>query len=153
MAEEIERKFRVRSDGWRAAATGSRHIRQGYLLVSDDMNLRVRILDDSDAVITIKVDSHSSMSRAEFEYEIPLEDARQLIVFAGEHVVTKRRYDVPAGGSDWVVDVYEDAHAGLVVAEIELDRESESFARPDWLGDEVTNDPHFGNVELALHHG
>ena len=149
MAEEIERKFLVAGEGWRAAAAGSRVLRQGYLALTERMALRVRILDDAEALLTIK-SAEPGTTRAEFEYPIPLADARDLLKLHVGLVIEKRRHIVPLDGLTWEVDVFEGAHAGLVIAEVELPAADAPFARPDWLGREVTEDRRYYNASLAL---
>lgn len=148
MALEIERKFLVRTDGWREAVRDSRRLCQGYLARTSRVVVRVRIADDAEARITVK-GCGSALVRQEFEYDIPVEDARALMQLTLGRVVEKRRHIVPAGDETWEVDVFEGEHAGLVLAEIELDREDAAFARPDWLGEEVTGDERYYNVALA----
>ena len=147
MGREIERKFRVTDDGWREAATGSTRIRQGYIFADNRGNLRVRICDDKTAVITIK--SGGGFSRAEFEYPVPLDDGSELMGLAGGRTIEKTRHTVQFAGKEWVVDVFEGRHKGLVLAEIELESEDEPFDRPDWAGEDVTESPDFSNAALA----
>ncbi len=149
MAKEIERKFLVAGEGWRERAEGGRSLRQGYLAVTEKLAVRVRILDDAEARLTFK-SAEAGTTRAEFEYPIPLDDARDLLTLATGIVIEKRRHLVPLGGLTWEVDVFEGAHAGLVIAEIELPAEDTPFERPDWLGREVTEDRRYYNASLAL---
>jgi adenylate cyclase len=147
MGREIERKFKVKGDGWRPAVSKSTQIRQGYIFANDLGNLRVRICDDETAAITIK--SGGSLSRAEFEYRVPLSDGRELMELAGERTLEKTRHWVTSGTREWVVDVFGGRHEGLVLAEIELDRQNEIFEHPDWVGKDVSEDPDFSNAALA----
>jgi len=148
MGKEIERKFLVGSDGWRAAATSSQRIVQGYLTQGHGVTVRIRIFDDTRAVLTIKVGG-MTLSRDEYEYEVPLADGRELMAHAGSRVLEKRRHAVPFAGRDWEVDVFEGRHAGLVLAEIEMESEDAAVSLPDWLGDEVTGDQRYYNSALA----
>lgn len=148
MAVEIERKFLVTSDAWRPLATSSSQLRQGYLSSNAKATVRVRISDDQRAVITLK-GALQGISRPEFEYPIPLADARELLDMAQPHVVEKRRYLVPWGGMIWEVDVFEGRHAGLVMAEVELADEAQRVQLPDWVGREVTNDDRYANASLS----
>ena len=148
MAEEIERKFVVKNDGWRAAATGSRHLRQAYLARTEALVARVRLIDDAEAVITIK-SAGTALSRQEFEYPIPVADALALMKLSVGRPISKRRHIVPADPGGWEIDVFEGEHAGLILAEIELPHEDADFARPDWLGEEVTGEPRYYNATLA----
>ena len=146
MALEIERKFLVKGDGWRAAGTAARDIRQFYLARTDGATVRVRITDGADAVLTIK-GTRAGMSRDEFEWPIPADDARAMEALAQGRPIVKRRHLVRHGSECWEVDVFED---GLVLAEIELASEDTGFDRPDWLGREVTDDPTYYNAHMAL---
>ncbi len=148
MAEEIERKFLVSGAGWRSRVERSVAVRQAYLTRGDALTMRVRIFDDKDAFLTIK-SAQPGMTRSEFEYVIPLADARDLIQLHTGLVIEKCRHIVRLGKDLWEVDVFEGAHAGLVIAEIELSSEDSSFERPDWLGAEVTHDPRYYNANLA----
>ncbi|MEQ1770247.1 MAG: CYTH domain-containing protein [Devosia sp.] len=148
MAIEIERRFRVVGDSWRAAVRREQHIVQGYLATRDVAVIRVRIVDDSAAVITVK--SHKTgRSRTEFDYRIPLADAREMLAMAGNAVIDKRRFTLDYAGKVWEIDIFGGRHAGLVIAEIELTAPDETFEHPDWLGDEVTDDPSLANAVLA----
>lgn len=148
MAEEIERKFLVKSDAWRTAVTGSSALRQGYLSTSAKATVRIRIFDDERAVLTLKGPT-SGISRAEFEYDVPLPDGLALIEMARPNVVEKRRYLVPHGGLIWEVDVFEGAHQGLVMAEVELASADQAVALPDWAGQEVSHDDRYFNASLS----
>ena len=148
MATEIERKFLVADDRWRDAATGSKSLRQGYLARTGAATIRVRITDDAAAVITIK-SKGTATTRAEYEYAIPVEEARELLDLAQGVPIRKRRHLVPGDPGIWEVDVFEGAQAGLVLAEMELPDEAAEIVRPDWLGREVTGDPRYYNVTLA----
>jgi adenylate cyclase len=148
MGQEIERKFLVRSDAWRAGVTGSTLLRQGYLSSNAKATVRVRSSDDAVAVLTLK-GQVQGISRAEYEYEIPIEDARDMLAMAEPHIVEKRRHFVPLGGLMWEVDVFEGRHAGLVVAEVELTSEDQVVALPDWVGAEVTQDDRYNNASLS----
>lgn len=148
MATEIERKFLVTGDGWRGASTGSAALRQGYLSTSAKVTVRIRIYDDSRAVLTLKgpVDG---ISRTEFEYDVPLADGLALLEMARPNVVEKRRHIVPHGGLTWEVDVFEGAHAGLVMAEVELADADQAVDLPDWAGREVSHDDRYANASLS----
>ena len=148
MGLEIERKFLVRSDAWREAATSSAALRQGYLSSNSKATVRVRLFDDRRAVITLKSKS-VGISRAEYEYEIPIEEGRELLELARPEVLEKRRYLVKHDGLQWEVDVFEGRHAGLVLAEIELDSADQQINLPDWVGEEVSEDGRYFNASLA----
>lgn len=148
MAEEIERKFLVRSDAWKQLATESFSLRQGYLSSNAKATVRVRTWDDARAVITLKGPTQGAR-RAEYEYPVPIDDARELLDMARPHVVEKRRYHVPLDGVTWEVDVFEGRHSGLVMAEVELESEDQHVTLPDWLGREVTHDDRYFNASLS----
>jgi adenylate cyclase len=148
MAQEIERKFLVSDESWRVGATGSLRFQQGYLSSNSKATVRVRSKDDSRAVITLKSASRG-MSRAEYEYDIPIEDARELLELAQPHVIAKTRHLVPFGGLTWEVDVFEGKLSGLVMAEVELSREDQQVELPGWAGREVTDDDRYFNASLA----
>jgi len=149
LAKEIERKFLVSRDDWRLVAESHLDIVQAYICVNDDRNLRVRILSGSRAKITIKV-GHSSISRDEFEYDIPLADAQDLLELRVGHRIEKTRFHVPHAGFLFEVDVFSGDFSGLVVAEVELASETDTPDLPAWLGEEVTGLPHYSNQSLAL---
>ena len=133
MGKEIERKFLVSGD-FKVDATGSREILQGYLVTDPGKTIRIRITDQ-EAFITIKNKAkEGSFSRGEWEYRIPVEDARELLLLCLPGRIEKTRYLVPAGKHTFEVDVFHGSHEGLIIAEIELDNESEYFSKPGWLG-------------------
>jgi adenylate cyclase len=148
---EIERKFLVSGNEWRDLAVRSTMIRQAYLSHSDTAaTVRIRIVDDAKAFLTIKSPQLGPV-RSEFEYSIPLHDARELLTLRIGLAIEKRRHLVEMDGARWEVDVFEGAHAGLVIAEIELPDADAIFQRPRWLGQEVTGDPRYYNAHLAAH--
>lgn len=149
MAREIERKFLVEGDGWRDAASGaqSEQIVQGYLHAGESHSVRIR-LRDSTARLTVK-SATKGITRDEFEYEIPPDDARAMLDLCGDLVVEKRRYVLDHDGHEWVIDEFTGDNEGLLVAEIELDDENQAFERPEWLGEEVSERPEYYNANLA----
>lgn len=148
MGQEIERKFLVSSEEWRQSVKSSARLQQGYLSTSAKATVRVRIYDDRDAVLTLKGKA-DGISRAEFEYPIPLEDARQLMDMAKPQIVEKRRFDVPFAGHLWEVDVFEGQHAGLILAEVEMQTADEHVVLPTWVGKEVSTDDRYANASLS----
>lgn len=146
MAIEIERKFLVSGDGWRHALAV--YYSQGYLSRAKERTVRVRIAGD-EAFLTIKGIS-SGASRAEFEYAIPLQDARELLGLCEQPLIEKYRRRIPFAGYVWEVDEFLGASEGLVVAEIELPSEDAPFTKPDWVGEEVTSDPRYFNSALSI---
>jgi CYTH domain-containing protein len=150
MPREIERKFLVASDGWRGEAAPGKRFRQAIVFSEAERTLRVRIVDDRRATVTIKVGiDGSTMSRHEFEYEVPVSDGEELLSLANGNTIAKTRYDVPRGGNVWEIDVYDAPLDGLVVAEVEMKSEEEAPELPDWLGRELTGDKRFSNQALA----
>lgn len=150
MATEIERKFLVRSDSWREAADEGTRFRQGYLIGAEKASVRIRI-EGSVANINIK-SATLGVRRQEYEYSIPLTEAEEMLdTLCEQPQIEKVRYHVPVGNHTWEVDVFSGDNEGLVVAEVELADEDEVFERPDWLGDEVSDDTRYYNVCLVKH--
>lgn len=132
------------------AGAPGRRIRQGYLSVDEERAVRVRVLDDL-AWLTIKGGARG-LARSEFEYPIPVPEANELLdALCHQPLIDKTRYERSHAGHRWEIDVFHGANAGLVVAEIELEREDEPFERPSWLGDEVSDDPRYYNANLIRH--
>jgi adenylate cyclase len=146
--QEIERKFLVASDGWRAGADQGRSFRQAYLAETDRAAVRVRISDGKDAVITIK-SARAGLSRSEFEYAVPLADAEAMTELRQGSVLQKTRFRAPHAGRTWEVDVYAGDNVGLIVAEIEIESETAKVDLPPWLGREVTGERRFYAAQLA----
>ncbi|HFD80304.1 MAG TPA: CYTH domain-containing protein [Gammaproteobacteria bacterium] len=148
MAIEIERTFLVRDERWRQDADGGEYYSQGYLSSDPQNCIRVRIAGER-AWLGIKR-ATSALRRLEYEYPIPLQDAREILEqIVPRERIDKWRYHVPWGKHLWEIDVFDKANAGLVVAEIELQDEDEDFERPPWLGQEVSDDPRYYNMNLA----
>jgi adenylate cyclase len=148
MPYEIERKFLVRDDSWRASARAPLSIRQGYLTCNGSLSIRIRVIDQIRARLTIK-SAVSKISRLEFEYEIPIGDAAVLLSLRECGLVEKLRYRLPWHDLTWDIDVFQGENQGLVIAEIELPDEDKAFEKPDWLGPEVTSAPRYSNTNLA----
>jgi len=146
MPTEIERKFLVKTEHWTKPAHGKRLV-QGYLSTTGRSTVRVRIAEDQ-AFVTIKGRSHG-ISRSEFEYEVPVADAKELLELSETPLIDKVRYLVEYEGHTFEVDVFAGESAGLVMAEIELTNENEAFSPPPWLGREVSFDHRFANSSLA----
>lgn len=142
MSLEIERKFLVSNDNWRASVIDAESIRDGLISERDGTKVRVRLGRDG-AWLAVKSD-RSGPSRLEFEYEIPRFDAEEMLARICDHnIFVKDRHKVVHAGSIWVVDVYAAHLAGIVLAEIELQSEDQHFELPDWVGQEVTYNPRF----------
>ena len=148
MAKEIERKFLVTGDSWQGAGAGVL-CRQGYLCRGPEVAVRVRIMGKT-GTIAVKAAS-TVLTRDEFEYEIPLADAEYLIdsLCLGK-TIEKTRHYVEFEGMTWEVDEFRGENEGLVVAEVELESESQSVALPPWVGLEVSLDPRYLNSELCV---
>lgn len=147
MGLEIERKFLVRNDSWRTVE--GTPFRQGYL--NSDLNRVVRVRTmGKQAVLTVK-GLNTGAVRREFEYEIPLDDANAMLDDLCERpLIEKTRHKVEFAGHTWEIDEFLGDNAGLVVAELELQSVDEDFEKPDWLGEEVTDDPRYFNSNLVL---
>jgi adenylate cyclase len=149
MGVEIERKFLVCGEGWKTMGQGVL-LRQGYLSSDPERIVRVRIEGDS-AVLTIKGRTQGA-TRAEWEYQIPMADAQDFLNSLCERpIIEKYRYRIQYEGMIWEVDEFLGDNAGLIVAEIELEQEDQPFAKPDWLGAEVTGDKRYYNAQLLRH--
>jgi CYTH domain-containing protein len=157
---EIERKYLVTSDCYKELAVARYHIRQGYISREKTGTVRVRITDDK-AYLTIKgKPAAGHFARYEWEKEIDVQEAEELMKLCQGTVIDKTRWIVPAETVDnlqltvdnlqliWEVDEFHGKHEGLVVAEIELDNEEQSFEKPDFIGDEVTHDPRYYNANM-----
>ena len=147
MGIEIERKFLVRGEAWRSA--NGQYLCQAYLSRDPARTVRVRIQGEQ-AWLTIKGRS-SGATRAEFEYPIPIADAQALLQLADGPWIEKIRHRIPLDGMLWEVDEFLGDNTPLVVAEIELPSEDHPFEKPDWLGEEVTDDPRYTNSYLSQH--
>jgi adenylate cyclase len=149
MAQEIERKFLVKSHDFRDEAFNNYRITQGYLSSDPQRTVRVRIKGDK-GFITIKgISNESGTSRFEWEKEIPLKDVEELLLICETGVIDKTRFEVKIGNFIYEVDVFEGENQGLIVAEIELSSENESFEKPKWLGEEITGDKRYFNSALT----
>ncbi|MBR6250215.1 MAG: CYTH domain-containing protein [Bacteroidales bacterium] len=147
---EIERKFLVNGD-FMPYVSKSIHIMQGYLNSDPKRTVRVRLKDDK-GFITIKgIGNETGATRFEWEKEIAATDARELIRLCESGVIDKTRHLVPSGKHTIEVDVFHGENEGLVMAEIELTAENEAYERPEWLGNEVTNDERYYNSYLSKH--
>ncbi|WP_374172663.1 CYTH domain-containing protein [Flavobacterium tructae] len=146
---EIERKFLVKSADFKEQAFTYNKIAQGYLSAVPERTVRVRIKGER-GFITIKgVSQQGGMSRFEWENEIPLDEALELLKLCEKGKIEKTRYEIKVGKHIFEVDEFYGENEGLVMAEVELESETEIFEKPDWLGDEVTNDPRYYNAYLS----
>lgn len=148
---EIERKFLVCNDGYRREAFGSSRIKQGYICSERGRTVRVRIRDDK-GYLTIKgASDEKGLSRYEFEKEILLDEAEQLLKLCEPGMIDKTRFLVKSGSHTFEVDEFYGENEGLVIAEVELQSEDEPFEKPDFIGREVTGDRRYYNSHLLKH--
>ena len=146
MATEIERKYLVVGDAWREPGTG-REFSQGYLSTVKERTVRVRVIGGR-GFLTVKGITVNA-TRTEFEYEIPVDDARRMLSDMCEQpIIEKIRYEVEWAGATWEIDEFLGVNAGLVVAEVELEQADQELEIPSWVGDEVTEDPRYFNSNL-----
>lgn len=150
MAKEIEYKFLLKNDDWRNYVSSSIAIRQAYIQTASKLaTARVRVAGQQ-AWITFK-NVGNGITRDEYEYQIPLNDALEMLEkLCDTKLVVKTRYSVEYGSKHWVVDVFDGRNAGLTLTEIELDSEDENFSIPPWLGDNITADHRYSNFALAI---
>jgi adenylate cyclase len=148
MATETERKFLVKSE-FRQLAVKEFEIIQSYLAIDPDKTIRLRIADDK-AFFTVKSrPKKNSITRNEWEVQIPLSDAEEMMRICVPGRIVKTRYLVPSGKHTFEVDVFHEKNEGLIIAEIELNSDDELFDKPSWLGEEVTGMPQYYNANLA----
>lgn len=148
MAIEIERKFLLKNNSWRDHYIKKMEFRQGYLSVSPDCTIRVRVSDD-EGWMTVKGKARN-ITRSEFEYIIPKADAENMLLeFAAENIIEKVRYFIDYKGSEWIVDEFFGRNRGLVLAEIELSSENVIYEKPAWIGEDVSNDYRYCNSNLS----
>ncbi|HEY4059826.1 MAG TPA: CYTH domain-containing protein [Kofleriaceae bacterium] len=145
MGAEIERKFLVDTARWEPQGKGELYV-QGYLSSAKERTVRVRREGDR-AVITVK-GPNKGVTRAEFEYPIPPADADAMLTLCEQPLIEKRRHKEEHGGHTWEIDVFAGENDGLVVAEIELKSEAETFDKPAWVGREVSDDARYYNASL-----
>lgn len=150
MMNEIEHKFLVTSTEFLSESIRSNRIVQGYLNSNPERTVRVRI-KGTHGFITIKgKGNESGTTRFEWEKEIEVTEAEQLLLLCEDGVIDKVRYEIPFGKHLYEVDVFEGDNKGLIIAEIELENENESFEKPNWLGEEVTGDDRYYNASLSI---
>lgn len=146
---EIERKFLVKSDAFKKEAHKTTRIIQGFLNRNPERTVRVRLKEDK-GVLTVKgQSSDDGLSRFEWEKEIDKDDAKSLLKFCEKGIIDKIRYDVKVGNHTFEVDEFFEDNQGLIIAEIELEHQNETFKKPDWLGKEVTGIVEYYNSYLS----
>lgn len=149
MAQEIERKFLVQQETWRTLADG-RYYCQGYIPTQGKQTVRIRIIGDQ-GYLTLKGPT-AGLSRLEFEYDIPLADAQEMLrELCQTPLVEKYRYRIPLGDVVWEVDDFLGENQGLILAEVELTHAEQTVELPSWIGEEVTGDPRYYNSNLVKH--
>lgn len=146
MSLEIEHKYLVKNDKYREMSVKSIHMIQGYICRIPERTVRIRIKDDK-AFLTIKGKNYGAV-RKEFEYEIPLADAKDLIMMCQPPLIEKIRHIVPFNSHTWEVDEFMGSRKGLVTAEIELEYDNELYDIPDFIGENVTGNPTYYNSNL-----
>ena len=147
MAQEIERKFLTKSDAWRSNAIG-RFYRQGYLSTVKERTVRIRTIRNQ-GYITVKGIAKGA-ARAEYEYEIPVKDANEMLdTLCEQPIIEKMRYEIENNELIWLVDEFEGVNKGLILVEVELSDENQKIVLPDWVGAEVTGDPNYFNSNLT----
>ncbi len=146
MGTEIERKFLVKNDDWKSEKPT--YFCQGYLNRDKLRTVRVRIAGEW-GLLTVK-SLTTNATRAEFEYNVPLADAKAMLELCEKPLIEKNRYVIPFEGMDWEVDEFLGENEGLIVAEIELESESQQFVLPPWVGKEVTDDHRYFNSQLSI---
>lgn len=148
---EIEKKFLVLNDSFKVAAFNKNRITQGYLSSVPERTVRVRIKGDK-GYLTIKgLSNVTGMSRFEWEKEIPVDEAKKLLLLCEEGVIDKTRFEIKIDNHIFEVDEFYAENEGLIIAEIELNFETETFNKPNWLGEEVTKDKRYYNSYLSNH--
>lgn len=147
MALEIERKFLLKNNGWKAVADDGTVLKQAYLNTDPERTVRIRIKKDK-GYLTIKGKTVKS-TRQEFEYEIPFDEANDLLQLCEAPIIEKTRYLVEVNELTWEIDIFEGVNAGLEVAEIELTNEDQQVILPNWIGKEVTDDARYYNSSLV----
>ena len=146
MSVEIERKFLVKEKSWRHSVAGINY-KQGYISTNKDRTVRIRIIETK-AYLTIKGKTVGA-KRLEFEYEIPLDDANELLNnLCTKPIISKTRYKIQYKGLIWEVDEFHGENEGLIIAEVELQHEKQKIKFPEWIGQEVTGDPKYYNANL-----
>ena len=148
MAQEIERKFLV-AGSFKSSARNATRIIQGYLSSAPERTVRVRIIGEKGFITVKGISSENGLSRFEWEKEIDVKDALELMNICERGVIDKTRYQIEVGKHTYEVDEFHRDNEGLIMAEIELSAEDEAFEKPEWLGEEVTGNPRYYNSMLV----
>ncbi|AEH00807.1 CYTH domain-containing protein [Lacinutrix sp. 5H-3-7-4] len=147
---EIERKFLVNSNNFKTQSYNSFKIKQGFLNTHKERTVRVRLKDDIGYITVKGASSKNGLSRFEWEKEITTNEANSLLKLCENGVIDKTRYEVKTGNHIFEIDEFYGENAGLIIAEIELTSENESFEKPNWLGKEVTGEIKYYNSQLSI---
>ncbi len=150
MGIEIERKFLVKGE-FKSKSVNDYCIKQGYLTLSGTNVVRVRVRGDVGFITVKSTVKDGSIARNEWEYEIPVDDAEEMLQMCEDSIIEKRRFLIEVGNHVYEVDEFHGDNEGLLLAEIELDSEDEAFEKPDWLGEEVTGNVRYYNSFLSIH--
>lgn len=148
MGFEIEHKYLVVNDSFKELATGKVDIRQGYLNRNPDRTVRVRTMG-TNGYLTVKSRNHGA-KRLEFEYEIPVKDAEEILKLAEPGIVDKTRWFVPFGGLIWEVDEFHGSQNGVIIAEVEIPEDGITYIKPPFIGQDITGDVSFYNSNLKV---
>ena len=152
MGLEIERKFLLKDGIDLPDSDRVLHITQGYLASNKEMSVRIRIIDDNEAYLTIKQNVHDTLTmRAEYEYLIPVQDALEMLQSSPFLPIVKQRHIVHVDDVKWELDFFEDHNEGLITAEVELPSLETPVVLPEWIGKEVSNDIRYLNSQMAIH--
>lgn len=150
MAIEIEHKFLIVNDDWRNEADEGIYMVQGYMGSNEKSSIRIRIHGDS-ANLNIKGKT-IGIQRSEYDYPIPVDEAKEILEsLCDRPFIEKTRFHVMHEGHKWEIDVFAGDNEGLIVAEVELDSVGESFSLPDWVGEDVSDNPRYYNICLVMH--
>ncbi len=149
MGKEIERKYLLKNNNWKTLVSREIVIKQGYLNSTPERTVRVRVFDDK-GVLTIKGKT-VGITRKEFEYDIPLSEANELMELCEKPIIEKVRSIVKINDQTWEIDEFKGSNDGLIIAEIELESETLTIDLPEWIGLEVSSDPRYYNSNLAKH--
>jgi adenylate cyclase len=151
MATEFEHKLLVTGDSWRKSVSSSSSLSQAYLCTRPGMTIRVRVVDDRTAYLTIK-GKQAGIGRPEYEYEIPVDDAQELLGMAQDgYPISKTRHELGDPWPGWVVDEFAGENAPLIVAELEVPAEDTEWEMPEWAAEDVTADSRYTNAVLYAH--
>jgi CYTH domain-containing protein len=149
MSLEIERKFLVKNNDFKKVAFQQKILQQGYLNSDKHRTVRIRIADNQGFITVKGVSNTSGTTRFEWEKEIDVQEAKQLLALCEPNIIEKKRFLVKIGIHIFEIDEFFGANKGLLIAEIELSSENEKFEKPSWLGEEVTGNPMYYNASLS----